>query len=80
MLIEKELANGKTVRYEIKFIGTLRFIDSSLPSFANNLAKELHNSRCEDCESCLECMNVKDKLLIFKFLKCNKIHNFFFKK
>ena len=80
MLIEKELANGKTVRYEIKFIETLRFIDSSLPSLANNLAKELRNSRCEDCESCLEYTNVEDKLLIFKFLKCNKIHNFFFKK
>ena len=80
MSIEKELANGKTVRYEIKFIKTLRFIDSSPPSLANDLAKELHNSRCEGCESCLEYMKVKDKLLIFKFLKCNKIHKFFFKK
>ena len=77
--IEKELANVKTVRYEIKFIETLRFIDSSLPSLADNLAKELHNSRCEDCESYLEYMKVKDKLLIFKFLKCNKTIKFFSK-
>ena len=72
--IEKELANSHTVTYKIKFVNLFSFIDSSLSSLADNLAKGFHNSKCEDCESCLEYMKVKDKLFIFKCLKYNKCH------
>ena len=58
---EKELENGKTVTYKIKFIDSLRFMSSSLSRFADNLAKELHNNKCNDCKFCLEYIKVEDR-------------------
>ena len=38
----------------------------------DNLAEGLHKGKCRDCKSCLEYVNVKDSLLIFDCLNCNK--------
>ena len=38
--IQKELANGKTVTYKIKFVDSVRFILSPLSSLANNFLKD----------------------------------------
>ena len=47
-------------------------MSSSLSSLADNLTEGLHNDKSRDCKSCLERVSTKDKLLIFKCLKCNK--------
>ena len=47
----------------------------SLPSsLADNASEWLHNNQCEDSKSCHEYAKVKDKLLISKYLNCNKYH------
>ena len=63
-LTEKAWKWQKT--YRIKFIDSLRFIASSLSSFADNLAEKLHNSECNRCKSFHEYVKTKDELLIFK--------------
>ena len=50
----KELANDKTVTYKIKFIEGLNFMGSSLWVLVDDLAEELHNGECKDCNSLLE--------------------------
>ena len=39
VIIKKELQNGKTITYKIKFTDSFRFMSSSLSSFVDNLAK-----------------------------------------
>ena len=68
--INKQLKNGKTNTYKIKFIDSFRFMSSSLSSLADNLFEGLHN----DCKSRLEYTSAKDRLLIFNCLKCSKNH------
>lgn len=72
VLIETELTNDKAVPYKTKVIESVRFMTSSLSSPGDNLAEGLRDSKCKKCKSCLEYVKVKDKLLIFKYLKCNK--------
>ena len=78
--IEKELENGDTVTYKVKFINSLRFMASSLLSLADTLADELHKIKCKYGKSCFDYMKVRDKLLTFKCLKCNKNHKEYFNK
>ena len=49
--IKKELNNGKTITYKIKFIDSFRFMSSSLSSLLDNLSKAIN---CDDCESYLD--------------------------
>ena len=65
--IQKELANGKTVTYKIKFVDSVRFILSPLSSLANNLPEGLYKDKCKDCKSSPEYVAVKGK-----FFRCNK--------
>ena len=70
--LEKELKSDKTVTYKISFINSLRFISSSLSILTDDLAEGIGNSKCTDYKSRLEHVKVKDKLLIFNYLGCNK--------
>ena len=54
VLIKKELDNGKTITYKIKFIDSFRFMSSSLSSLVDNLSEVLHNYKCTNCKSCLD--------------------------
>ena len=45
-----------------------------------NLSEGHHNSKCKDCKSCPEYIKVRDKLLLFKCLKCNKNNKKYFNK
>ena len=40
--IKKELDNGKTITYKIKFINSFRFMASNLSSLVDNLSEGLH--------------------------------------
>ena len=51
---------------------------SSLSSLVDNLAERIHKIKCKDCDFFLEYESVKDSLIKYKCLSCNKY--FFFKK
>ena len=78
--IEKEVAkldrdgneSAGTISYKIKFIDSSRFMASSLSNLADNLAERIHKIKCKDCDCFLEYKSVKDKLLKYKCLSCNK--------
>ena len=78
--VEKEVTNidkdgnesFATVSYKIKFIDRARFMAISLSNFVDNLAKGIHKIKCKDCDSFLEYESVKDNLIKYKCLSCNK--------
>ena len=78
--ITKEHNNSKTIKYKIKFIGSFRFLSSSLSNDVDNLFEELHIDKCTDCKSYHELISIEDNKLIFKCLKCNNNHNKDFNK
>ena len=78
--ITKEHNNNKTIKYKIKYIGSFRFLSSSLSNDVDDLFKELHIAKCTDCKSYLELISIEDNKLIFKCLKCNNNHNKDFNK
>ena len=47
--ISKELDNGKTITYKLKFIGSFRFMLTSLSSLVDNLS-EIYKKECTGCE------------------------------
>ena len=57
--IKKQLDNGKTITYKIKFIDSFRFMSSSLLNLVDNLSEGLHSDKCIDCKSCLGYMIIK---------------------
>ena len=80
ILIEKEVTNidknGNeslvTKSYDIKFIDSARFMASSLSNLVDNLTERIHKIKCKDCDSFLEYESVKDNLIKYKCLSCNK--------
>ena len=54
------------ISYKINFIGSCRFMSTSLSNLVSNLSEGLHNDRCIDCNSCLDSMATKDEQLIFR--------------
>ena len=74
---EKQLENGKTVTYKIKFIHSVEFMATSLSSLirakdSDNPAEGLHNSKCKEFKSCYEYIKVRNKSFM---VKCLKYHN-----
>ena len=61
-----------TISYKIKFIDSARFMVSSLSYCTDNLAEGIHQTKCRDCDCFLEYENVKDNLVKYKCLSCNK--------
>ena len=47
-------------------------MSTSLSKLVDNLSEGLHNNRCVDCESCLDCMKIIDDKLIFRCFSCKK--------
>ena len=45
---------------------------SSLPNLVDNLAEGIHKIKCKECDCFLECESVKDNLIKYKCLSCNK--------
>ena len=72
MPIEKELDNGKTIKYKIKFIDSFRFMSSSLSNLVDNLTEELQNDKYTDCKSCLDYKSIKNNQLFFRRFDCKK--------
>ena len=70
--IKKDLDNGKSITYKIKFIDSLRIMSSSLSNLVDNLSEGLHSDKCTDCKSCLDNMMFKNDQLIFRCFECKK--------
>ena len=47
--IKKELDNGKTITYKLKFIDSFRFMSTSLSSLTDNLS-EIYKKECKGCK------------------------------
>ena len=48
---------------------------SSLSKFVDNLTERIYKIKCKDCDCFLEYENVKDNLMKYNFLSCNKDHS-----
>ena len=66
--MKKELGNGKTVTYKLKFIDSFRFMSSSF------------NGKCRKCKCFLEHISIEDNKLICKCKDCNRNYKFYFNK
>ena len=78
--IKKELDNGESITYKIKFIDSYRFMEKSLSSLVDNLSEGFHSDECTDCKFCLDYMSIKDNQLIFRCFECKKDHEKEFNK
>ena len=70
--ISKELDNGKTITYRLKFIDSFRFMSTSLSSLVDNLFEKLHSDKCRDCKFELYYMSFEDNQLIFQCFECKR--------
>ena len=61
-----------TISYKVKFIDSARFMASSSSNLADNLTERIHKIKCKDCDCFLEYESVRDKLIKYKCLSCNK--------
>ena len=56
----------------MKFFDSARFMASSLSNLVDNHAKGIHKIKCQDCNCFLEYEIVKENLIKYKCLSCNK--------
>ena len=61
-----------TILYKIKFMDSARFMVSSLSNLVNNLAEEILKIKSKGCDCFFEYKSVKDNLIKYKYLSCNK--------
>ena len=61
-----------TLSYKIKFIDSSRFMATSLSNRADNLTDGIHKIKCKDCDCFIEYESVKENLIKYKCLSCNK--------
>ena len=69
--IEKELHNGKTIKYKLKFIESFRFILTSLSKLFDNLS-EIYSKKCKGGESVCDLMELEKNKLLYKYNECKK--------
>ena len=75
--ISKELDNGKTVTYKLKFIDSVRFMSTSLSSLVDNLS-EIYKKECKGCEekrkikSVCNFIGLKNNKLNYECKECKK--------
>ena len=76
--ISKELDNGKTITYKLKFIDSFRFMSTSLSSLVDNLS-EIYKKECKGCkerkkiEPVCDFIGLKNNKLRYKCEECKKI-------
>ena len=61
-----------TLSYRMKFIDSAKFMASLLSNLVDNLVEGFHKIKCKDCGCFLEHESVKDNLIKYKCLFCNK--------
>ena len=78
--INKELDNGKLIKYKLKFIDSFRFMSTSLSKLVNILS-EIYSKKCRDknCKFQWELKGIKNKLS-YNCKECRKPINGLIKK
>ena len=66
------LLGSQIISYKIKFIDSARFVANSLSSLVDNLAEGIHRIKFKNCDRFLEYESVKENLIKYKWLSCNK--------
>ena len=61
-----------TISYKIKFIDSAKFMATSLWNLVDNLTEGIPKIKCKVCDYFLEYESVKDNLIKYKCLSCNK--------
>ena len=61
-----------TISYKRKFIDSIRFMATSLTKLVDNLSEEIHKIKCKECDCSLTCDSIKNNLIKYKCLSCNK--------
>ena len=61
-----------TISYKIKFIDSVGFKANSVSDLVDNHAEGIHKTKCKDCHCFLEYESIKDNLIKYKRLYCNK--------
>ena len=68
--IKKESNEDETIIYRIKFIGSFRFMSTSVDNLSN---KKMENGKCKNCDRCLDYIKIrKSGELIFECLNCKR--------
>ena len=68
------------ITYKIKFIDSYRFMSTSLSKLVDNLSEKLHNNKCLDCESCLDCVKTNNEKILLKCFNCKTYYQKDFNK
>ena len=75
--LSKELDNGKTITYKLKFIDSFRLMSISLSSFVDSLS-EIYKKVCEGCKekrklkSVCNFIGLKNNKLNYECKECKK--------
>ena len=60
------------ITYKLKFIDSFRFMATSLSKLVDNLTEGIHNTKCLDCNSCLDYVWItKNEKLLLKCFNCD---------
>ena len=76
--IKKVCDNGKTISYKLRFIGSFRFMSTSLSELVDNMSGIFNSIECKSCREKmkinLECcfVRLKNNRLIYKCKECKK--------
>ena len=73
--IVKELGDGNSIIYKIKFIDSFRFMSTLLSNLVNSLSDGMHDIKCKNCNSCLDYMKFDDNKLISRCFECKTNYN-----
>ena len=63
-----------TISYKIEFLDSARFMASSLANLVDSPVKEIHKIKCKDFDCLLAYESVKDGLIRWKCLPCNRVY------
>ena len=73
--LKKKIENKNLeITNKIKFIGSFRFMSSSLSKLVDNLSEGIHNNKCADCKSNLDYIKTKNEKLILECYNCKQRH------